>query len=99
MNKVRLKTFFETIDTEAGIDDFKSIYAKEVHFIDPLCELNDVGAVYRFFQQIYQKVDTPNILISESLSEGEITYVKWSLTSIFKIHKRNTALMDKPYSF
>ena len=87
MSQARLKTFFETIDTEVSLEDFKNIYANEVHFIDPLCELDNVEAVYNFFQHIYQKVDIPLLFISEYLSEKDIAYVRWRL---------DFSLQDKP---
>ncbi|MBD3792174.1 MAG: nuclear transport factor 2 family protein [Campylobacterales bacterium] len=77
MNHVRVKTFFETLDEEVTLDDLKSIYAEQVHFKNPFYELDDIAALYRFFRQLYQDIDDPTLLITESVSEGEIIYLNW----------------------
>lgn len=84
MNHARLITFFETLDEKVSLDDFQSIYAHGVHFKNPFYAIHDVSALYHFFQDLYQKVDSPEIVISESVSEGKIMYLKWTLHFSFR---------------
>jgi steroid delta-isomerase len=86
MNHVRVKTFFETLDEEVSLDDLKSIYSEKIHFKNPFYELDDVAALYRFFRQLYQQVDDPKLLITESISDEKIIYLNW--TFHFTFHEK-----------
>lgn len=93
MNHVRVKTFFETLDEGVTLDDLKSIYTEQVHFKNPFYELDDLTALYRFFRQLYQQVDDPTLLITESVSDQNILYLNWTFRFAFH-EKQETFSID-----
>jgi hypothetical protein len=84
MNKETLSHFFETINREVAIEEFRTIYDDAVVFKDPFNEVEGIRAVYAIFEHMYKTLDNPRFIINEYVEIQDIAYVNWDFIFTFK---------------
>ena len=84
MTQKTITLFFESLNPNSTIDDFKTIYANSVTFKDPFNEVMGVENVSKIFAHMYQNLDNPRFVVTEYLSKNHIVYVKWDFSFNFK---------------
>jgi len=84
MNKNILKTFFETLNKDISLSDYRQIYARDVYFKDPFNQTYGVHAIYEIFKHMYAKLDFPRFQVLECICDHNICYVKWCFIFCFK---------------
>lgn len=84
MTQQRLTNFFETLTSDVSLEDFKEVYAQNVHFRDPFHNVTNVGDVYEIFQQMFKRLDSPTFRVIEYIGKENVGYIKWRFIFKFK---------------
>ena len=73
-------SFFENIDKDTPVDDFKLFFDLEAKFKDPFHELCGIENIYNVFQKMYENLDDPRFKVDEVVvicSLRQITCVRF----------------------
>lgn len=78
MNKAEgYARFFETIDKETPIEEYRQFFDENAYFEDPFQKVKGIDNIYHIFEDMYEKLHQPHFQIQEVLLEGSIAYIKW----------------------
>ena len=84
MTQQKITLFFESLNPNSTIDDFKTIYANSVTFKDPFNNVIGIERVFKIFAHMYQNLDNPRFVINEYIHKNHVAYVKWNFIFNFK---------------
>jgi len=76
--------FFETINENTKIQEYKIIFDENVYFKDPFHEINGINNLFAIFEEMYIKLDHPRFKVSEIIEQENIAYLKWNFYFSFK---------------
>lgn len=79
--------FFETINENRKIEEYKKYFDENSRFKDPFNDVIGVNNIYKIFLHMYTQVDNPKFKIIENISEKNISYIKWEFIFSFKNSK------------
>ena len=79
----RVVAFFEHIAPQdvARLDE---LYAPDAYFKDPLNEVRGVPAIARIFGHMFEQVDGPRFVVSETVCEGDRALLVWDFEFAFR---------------
>ena len=80
--------FFENIDKNTPMDEYKKVFDINVKFKDPFHEVVGIDKVYDIFKKMYVKLDKPKFKITEIIEQNNIAYIKWNFIFYFKNHSK-----------
>ncbi|WP_320034163.1 nuclear transport factor 2 family protein [Halarcobacter sp.] len=76
--------FFENIDKDTSIHEFAQVFDLNAKFKDPFHEVKGLDEIYKVFQKMYENLDNPRFTILDTMSEKNISYIKWEFSFYFK---------------
>lgn len=83
IQKQNAKKFFQMLnkDTMDLVDDF---YAEDIHFIDPVVELNNRDDLKHYYDSSYAKTESVSFEIPTIINDGDEQTVIWIMTMTAK---------------
>lgn len=85
----RLVQFFETISPQdAG--RMGQFYTEDAWFKDPFNEVRGAPAIARIFAHMFEQVDSPRFVVSETVIQGESALIIWDFEFGFRPPLRGT---------
>ena len=80
MNKIieNFKTVYQGLDAN-NIDLVKTIYSKEVLFIDPFHEVNGLPALVEYFSKLYRNLDSCSFEFLKIYSNSSSAMLTWDM--------------------
>lgn len=81
----RLKQFFETLSLASVEDGIEAMYAPDARFKDPFNDIRGIGAIRQVFRRMYEQVDTPRFVITDTVCEGDQAFLIWDFR--FRLRK------------
>lgn len=72
----RVIDFFESISTDSVLT-LTSIYTEDVWFKDPFNEVRGIEPVQRIFTHMFEQVDQPRFVITQSVLQDEHAFLTW----------------------
>lgn len=76
--------FFENLNINTPIEEYKKVFDLNAQFKDPFHKVFGLEKIYKIFQDMYTKLDNPKFKIIEVISEDKIIYIKWDFEFKFK---------------
>ena len=83
----RVIDFFESISTE-NAHTLASIYTEDVWFKDPFNEVRGIEPVQRIFTHMFEQVDQPRFVITQSVLQDEHAFLTWDF--LFRMRRFST---------
>lgn len=79
-----MNNFLETYKqlNKHNLELLETIYAPEIHFVDPAHEIRGLDKLKKYFQQLYANVSEINFSFSEMISNNCDAYVQWQMCLI-----------------
>ena len=77
-------SFFESIDKETSLEDYKIFFDLNAEFIDPFNSVTGVEKIYNVFQHMYKSLDNPSFIVDEIITNDNIAYIRWEFIFSFK---------------
>jgi hypothetical protein len=84
MNAKEYASFFENINKDTSIIEYKKVFSLKVQFKDPFHNVNGVDKLYKIFEDMYIKLDNPYFKVTEIIEQNNIAYLKWNFYFSFK---------------
>jgi hypothetical protein len=79
----RLVQFFESM-SPADAQRMDSFYAPDAWFKDPFNEVRGVRDISRIFSHMFEQVDAPRFVVTETLVQGSSVMLAWDFNFSFK---------------
>lgn len=79
----RLVQFFESMSV-ADAQRMGQFYAPDAWFKDPFNEVRGVADITRIFVHMFEQVDAPRFVVTETLVQGHSVMLTWDFTFSFK---------------
>ncbi|QKF82968.1 nuclear transport factor 2 family protein [Halarcobacter ebronensis] len=76
--------FFETLNENISIVEYKKYFDEGTLFKDPFHEVKGVGNIYNIFMKMYKNLDNPKFKIEEIVENDTTSYIKWIFYFSFK---------------
>jgi len=76
--------FFENLNINTPIEEYKKVFDLNAKFKDPFHKVTGLEKIYKIFQDMYTKLDNPKFKIIEVITEDKIIYIKWDFEFKFK---------------
>lgn len=76
--------FFEQINKDSSIEEYKLFFDENSKFKDPFHEVEGVDKIYPIFVQMYENLDTPKFKVNEIVNKNNISYINWTFSFYFK---------------
>jgi len=83
-NSQNYALFFEKIDKNTSIEEYRVIFDDDIYFKDPFHEVKGIDNLYSIFEQMYIKLEDPSFKVAEIIEQNDIAYLKWSFYFSFK---------------
>ena len=83
----RVIDFFESISTDNAYT-LASIYTEDVWFKDPFNEVRGIEPVQRIFTHMFEQVDQPRFVITQSVLQDEHAFLTWDF--LFRMRRFST---------
>lgn len=77
-------SFFENLDRNTPIEEYKKMFNENAKFKDPFHEVIGINNIYKIFEDMYLKLDNPKFKITEIVEHNNIVYIKWDFIFYFK---------------
>ncbi|RXJ69519.1 hypothetical protein CRV08_02105 [Halarcobacter ebronensis] len=88
MNAKNYADFFETLNEDISIVEYKKYFGEETLFKDPFHEVKGVENIYNIFMKMYKNLDNPKFKIEEIVENDTTSYIKWIFYFSFKGKKK-----------
>ena len=72
----QLIRFFEQIDLST-VSQLGQIYTPDAFFKDPFNEVQGINAITRIFQHMFDQVDSPRFVVTNSVVQGDQAFLTW----------------------
>jgi steroid delta-isomerase len=79
----RVVAFFETIGPRS-VERIVDVYSADAFFKDPFNEVRGVPAVQRIFVHMFEQVESPRFVVTETLVQGGSALLVWDFEFEFK---------------
>lgn len=79
--------FFEQINENTSIKEYKIFFDENSNFKDPFHEVKGIDKIYPIFTKMYENLDTPKFKVNEIISKDNISYINWTFSFYFKNSK------------
>lgn len=80
-------SFFENIQEDTPIDDYKIFFDLNAGFKDPFHEVKGIERIFEVFQKMYKNLDKPAFKVNEIIQNKNISYLNWQFSFSFKNEK------------
>lgn len=84
---MKYANFFENINKETTIHEFSTVFDLKAKFKDPFHEVEGIVEIFKIFQKMYENLDNPKFKILETVSDKNISYIRWEFSFSFKKQK------------
>ena len=68
--------FFEQIDP-SNVSQLSQVYTPDAFFKDPFNEVRGIDAITHIFRHMFDQVDLPRFIITNSVIQGEQAFLTW----------------------
>ncbi len=68
--------FFEQIDP-SNVCQLSQVYTPDAFFKDPFNEVRGIDAITHIFRHMFDQVDSPRFIITNSVIQGEQAFLTW----------------------
>ena len=68
--------FFEQIDP-SNVSQLSQVYTPDAFFKDPFNEVRGIDAIKHIFRHMFDQVDSPRFIITNSVIQGEQAFLTW----------------------
>ena len=68
--------FFEQIDP-SNVSQLSQVYTPDAFFKDPFNEVRGIDAITHIFRHMFDQVDSPRFIITNSVIQGEQAFLTW----------------------
>ena len=68
--------FFEQIDP-SNVSQLSQVYTPDAFFKDPFNEVRGIDAITHIFRHMFDQVDSPRFIITNSVVQGEQAFLTW----------------------
>ncbi len=68
--------FFEQIDP-SNVSQLSQVYTPDAFFKDPFNEVRGIDAITHIFLHMFDQVDSPRFIITNSVIQGEQAFLTW----------------------
>ena len=72
----QLIRFFEQIDP-SNVSQLSQVYTPDAFFKDPFNEVRGIDAITHIFRHMFDQVDSPRFIITNSVIQGEQAFLTW----------------------
>ena len=72
----QLIRFFEQIDP-SNVRQLSRVYTPDAFFKDPFNEVSGIDAITHIFQHMFDQVDSPRFIVTNSVMQGEQAFLTW----------------------
>ena len=72
----QLIRFFEQIDP-SNVSQLSRVYTPDAFFKDPFNEVSGIDAITHIFRHMFDQVDSPRFIITNSVIQGEQAFLTW----------------------
>ena len=72
----QLIRFFEQIDP-SNVSQLSQVYTQDAFFKDPFNEVSGIDAITHIFQHMFDQVDSPRFIVTNSVMQGEQAFLTW----------------------
>jgi len=72
----QLIRFFEQIDP-SNVSQLSRVYTPDAFFKDPFNEVSGIDAITHIFQHMFDQVDSPRFIVTNSVMQGEQAFLTW----------------------
>jgi ketosteroid isomerase-like protein len=72
----QLIRFFEQIDP-SNVRQLSQVYTPDAFFKDPFNEVSGIDAITHIFQHMFDQVDSPRFIVTNSVMQGEQAFLTW----------------------
>lgn len=72
----QLIRFFEQIDP-SNVCQLSQVYTPDAFFKDPFNEVRGIDAITHIFRHMFDQVDSPRFIITNSVIQGEQAFLTW----------------------
>ena len=72
----QLIRFFEQIDP-SNVSQLSQVYTPDAFFKDPFNEVSGIDAITHIFQHMFDQVDSPRFIVTNSVMQGEQAFLTW----------------------
>ena len=72
----QLIRFFEQIDP-SNVSQLSQVYTPDAFFKDPFNEVHGIDAITHIFRHMFDQVDSPRFIITNSVIQGEQAFLTW----------------------
>jgi len=76
--------FFETINKNTSIEEYRVIFDEHVYFKDPFHEVKGINNLYTIFEEMYIKLEDPSFKVNEIIEQNNVAYLKWNFYFSFQ---------------
>jgi len=85
----RLLSWFEQLSPQT-LGQISELYHAQCYFKDPFNEFYERKSLEKLFADMFAKLDKPRFVISETVSEGQSTFIVWQFH--FVLRQRNVQI-------
>jgi len=69
--------FFENLNKDLDVYDYKIVFAEDVYFEDPFQKTNDLASLINIFSHMYKTLEQPSFKVTEIVTKDNISYLRW----------------------
>ncbi len=85
----RLIAFFENLSPDS-LSQLDAFYTASAYFKDPFNEVRGLTGVRGIFSHMYQALDKPRFVVTDSIAQGDQCFLSWNFEFYFKHFDRST---------
>ncbi|MES2946303.1 MAG: nuclear transport factor 2 family protein [Pseudomonadota bacterium] len=85
----RITDFFETL-TPDSLNRFGEFYTPNAFFKDPFNEVRGVAELRGIFVHMYEALDKPRFIVTDSVTQGEQCFLCWNFEFYFRNFDKTT---------
>jgi steroid Delta-isomerase len=79
----RIAQYFANL-SPASVAQLPEHYTPDAYFKDPFNEVRGVAQVRQIFEHMYEALDEPRFVITESVTQGDACFITWDFKFRFK---------------
>ena len=79
--------FFERLNKDIKVEKYAEIYEEHIYFEDPFQKTFTLDALYKIYEEMFQKLYEPKFRINEYAINKNIAYIQWDF--LFKMNSKS----------
>lgn len=85
----RIVDFFESLQP-ASVRSMDLLYSESAYFKDPFNEVRGLPQIQQIFDHMYVALHQPHFVITETVTQGHLSFIVWEFRFRFKRFDRET---------